>query len=272
MGSPVESVVDGSAERAVGVVDESSKDLAEDVKNLGIFQDAVEDLDLNGGRSGVSQGAGSVRVMNSGVKADTDKVLDLYREHFFSGENYPDEVDRYAEKFDISLAAADFFDEISRPANMNDKDALEKAMYLDGGNSMSQSHVEEVVSLAEYPRALRRSINEDVEVERTSLEHYRRNVESIEQDLLELNREYTLPMSIDSAIDVVDELEQLEDRVDNLRSRREHELRRRPDILDEYFERNLEEFYHGEEFENPVLDDLEGLQNSIDEAYDNIVV
>jgi len=272
MGRPVESVVDGSVVRAVDVVDQNSVELQEDIENLTRFQDAVEDIDLNGSRTGVSGGAGSVRVMNSDVKADTDKVLDLYRKHFFPGDDYPDEIDLYAEKFGISVAAADFFDEISRPKNINDKDALEKVKYLDGSNAMAPDHIEEFVGLAEYPKALRKSIDEDADVERTSLEHYRREIDSIEQDLLELNREYTLPMGIDSAIDVVDELEELEDRVDGLRERREHELRRRPDILDEYFEKNLEMFYEDEEFDNPVLSDLDSLEGSINEAYDNIVV
>lgn len=269
MGRPAEKVVDGSVERALEVIDESTKELQKDIEDLTDFQDAVGELDVTGARS---SGPAGVQLHNSQAKNDTDKVIELYEEHFFSEEEYPEEVDRYAEKFNISTVAADFFDEVTRALNVDGEDALARITYLDRGNPMAQQHVQEVVSLAEFPKALRRSVKDDVGVEADSLNHYRNKIRDIEEDLLELNREYTLPMDIDEAREVVESLEQLEERVQSVKDQREHELRRRPDILDNYFERNLEKFYEDENFENPVVRDLNRLQKGIDEAYDNIVV
>lgn len=269
MGRPVEKVVDGSVERALDVIDESVQELEEDIENLTEFQDAVEDMDISGVQPPSSS---DLAIQQSQAKSDSEKVIELYREHFFPEDEYPEEVDKYAEKFGISTVAADFFDEVTRAANINKKDALAKISFLDEGNSMTHQHLQEVVSLTEYPKALRRSVNEDVEVEKESLNHYRNEVQEIEDRLLELNRRYTLPMDVNNAVEVVENLEQLEDRVQNVKNRREHELRRRPDILDGYFERNLEKFYDDEEFGAPVLRDLDQLQEGINKAYDNLVI
>ncbi|MFB6241191.1 MAG: hypothetical protein ABEJ36_00110 [Candidatus Nanosalina sp.] len=210
--------------------------------------------------------------MRSETKSDTERVMELYRENFFSRHETPEQVPKYAKKFDLSMEAADFLDELQGVANLNKQDTLQKINFLDGKNSMNKAYIEEVVSLAEYPKALRREVMEDMQVEKESLEKYGRDIQELEDRLLEINKEYTLPMDVDDAVHVVEELEGIEDRVEQLKKRRMHEIRRRPDILDPYFEKNLEKFYDEEDFGQPVLYDLEQLGEAVEEAYDNLVI
>lgn len=268
MGSPVEHLSTGSTERAVEIIYQNEKELDKDIEYLGNFQDAVEDIELSN-RYGRREKTG---MLQSNGKSDTEKVLELYRKHFFDEDDYPEIVDAYAEKLDISVTAADFFDEITKITNLNNSDTLSKLKYLDNSNPMNEQYVKEVVSLAEYPRALRRMVKEDMKIEADSLETYSREINDLEEELLELNRENPLPMGIDTAVDVVENLESLESRVEQLEKRRIHELRRRPEIVDGGIEKNLEKYYEDEDFGNPVLQDLIEIKESINEAYDGIIV
>jgi hypothetical protein len=144
--------------------------------------------------------------------------------------------------------------------------------FLDSSNPMSEMHVAEMAKLAQYPQALREGVIEDTEVEKTSLEKYSREISELEDTVVELNGEYTLPMDVDDALYVMEELEEVRERVQQLKNRREHEIQRRPDILDGYFEENLEKFYQDEEYDQPVLKDLQALEEAVDEAYDNVVI
>ena len=266
MSEPVENITRSTAWRAVDVLEENTEILKNDIENITEFQDAVEDFEPSGNGS-----AGKPLALRS-ESADTDQVMELYTEKFFERHETPDQVPVYAEKFDLSLEAADFFDELQGVANLNQGDALQKIKFLDGSNSMNRAYIDEVVSLAEYPKALRREVIEDVAVEKESIQKYGREVQQLEGRLVKLNREYTLPMDTEDAVHVVEELEDIEDTVEQLKNRREHELRRRPDILDPYFEKNLEKFYDDEDYDHPVLHDLEQLDEAVDEAYNNIVI
>lgn len=267
MSEPVENITGNTAWRAVDVLEENTEILKNDIENITEFQDSVEDFEPSGNSS-----AGTPLALRSESDADTDQVMELYREKFFTRHETPDQVPVYAEKFDLSLEAADFFDELQGVANLNKEDALQKIKFLDGSNPMNKTYIDEVVSLAEYPKALRREVIEDVDVEKESIQKYGREVQQLEDRLIKLNREYTLPMETTDAVHVVEELEDIEDTVEQLKDRRKHELRRRPDILDPYFEKNLEKFYDGEDYDLPVLHDLEQLDEAVEEAYNNIVI
>ncbi len=267
MSEPVQEVTGNITRGAVDVLEDSARNLEDDKQNLTAFQDAVEDFEPSGRGS-----QGQPLALRSENKADSEQVMELYRDHFFSTHDTPEQVPKYAEKFDLSMEAADFFDELQGVANLNQQDALQMIKFLDGSNPMNTDYMEEVVSLAEHPKALRREVMEDIEVEKESLQKYGREIQQIEDRLLELNQEYTLPMGTDDAVHVVNELEDIDERVEQLKNRRLHEIRRREDILNPYFEKNLEKFYDEEDFSEPVLYDLEGLDEAVDEAYSNVVI
>lgn len=268
MSEPREEIIPDATQTATDIINEKISLLEEDIDILGNFQEEVEALEIDTNNQTLQHG---VKV-RSNQKSDTEKVIDLYKEHFFDEEEVHEEVETLSRKFDLSMPAADFLAEMTSVANINDRDALQKIQYLDSSNSLNPAYKSEVVGMSEYPRALRREVIADTEAERNGLRNYREDTMEIVDSLDSLNRAYTNPMDVDDAIEVLEELENFEDRVDQLKDRREHELRRRPEIFDGYMESNLEEFYDSEEFDDPVLYDLKQLEDAIGEAYDNIMI
>jgi DNA repair exonuclease SbcCD ATPase subunit len=268
MGEPRKEITQEASRNAARVLQKSIRELEDDIDNLEDFEEEVADLQP----STQPQQSGMSHFTRTKKNSDTDTVLELYREHFFPEDDYPDQVEVYAEKFDLSIPAADFLDEMMGVANLSDKEALKKVKFLDGSNRMSEMHIAETEQLAKYPQELRGAVIEDTEVEKNSLEKYSREISELEDTVVELNREYSLPMDVDEAQYVMEELEEVRDRVQQLKKRRKHEIRRRPDILDGYFEENLEKFYQEEEYEEPVLEDLQAIEQDVDEAFDNIVI
>lgn len=264
MGEPVESVVDDTVGNALKVLRDSVRELDKDIENLTDFQDRLEEFTPKGPQKQ------KMMFKADKSKSDTERVLELYVDTFFSEQDTPEDVRKYSKKYDISVEAADFMDELLGVKDFSRKDIVDKIRFLDGSNPMNQIQVNDVEGMAEYPKALRRRVIEDTGVEQTSLKDYQRRIDDIEEDLLDLNEEYQIPMDLDDALYVVDKFEEIKEDIEQLKSRREHELRRRTDILDEYFENNLEIFYNDEDIENPVLEDLESLESAVEQAYDNI--
>ena len=124
----------------------------------------------------------------------------------------------------------------------------------------------------EYPARLREKIIEDAEVELDSLDNYRQQIGEVKEKLYAVNRENPLPVGLDDASDVVDELESMTSRVQQLKDRRVHELGRREELQQGYFESQESGVYEDEEFGRPVLQELDKLDEALDEAYDNLVV
>lgn len=266
MGEPVESVVDDAVGNALKVLNDSVRELDEDVNNLTDFQDRLREFTPRGPQKQ------QMMFKADKSKTDTERVLDIYVDTFFSEQDTPENVLKYSKKYDISLEAADFMDELLGVKDLSRKDILDKIRFLDGSNPMNQMQVNDVEGMAEYPKALRKRVIEDTGVEQTSLRDYRRRIENLEDNLLELNKEYQIPMDLDDAVHVVERFDELKQDIKQLKNRREHELNRRTDILDEYFENNLDIFYDDEDFENPVLDDLENLESALEEAYSNLAI
>ena len=266
MGEPVESVVDDAVGNALKVLNDSIRELDEDVNNLTDFQDRLREFTPRGPQKQ------QMMFKADKSKTDTERVLDIYVDTFFSEQDTPENVLKYSKKYDISLEAADFMDELLGVKDLSRKDILDKIRFLDGSNPMNQMQVNDVEGMAEYPKALRKRVIEDTGVEQTSLRDYRRRIENLEDNLLELNDEYQIPMDLDDAVHVVERFDELKQDIKQLKNRREHELNRRTDILDEYFENNLDIFYDDEDFENPVLDDLENLESAVEEAYSNLAI
>ena len=266
MGEPVESVVDDTVGSALKVLKNSIRELDEDIGNLTDFQDRLEQFTPSGPQNQ------KMMFKADESKSDTERVLEIYVDTFFSEQDTPENIRKYSKKYDISVEAADFMDELLGVKDFSRKDILDKIRFLDGSNPMNQIQVNDVEGMAEYPKALRKSVIEDTGVEQTSLKDYQRRIANIEDDLLELNEEYQLPMDLDDALYVVERFDELKEDIEQLKSRREHELRRRTDVLDDYFEDNLNIFYDDEDFKNPILEDLDSLESAVEEAYQNIEI
>lgn len=268
MGEPVEQIIPDSSSKAAKVVKNSVRDIEKDIEDLEELLDSLSGLKL----SSNSQNQVLSPAAQTGGKSDTEKVLDLYREHFLPDDGHDEEVEEYEAKYNLSPAAADFMCEIERIKDLKKKEAVAKARYLDGSNSMNIGHVNEFANMISILKGGRDKVIDDLEVERTSLEKYSHEISALENEVLELNEKYPLPMDVDNANQVIDRLEEIGERVEQLEKRRRHELRRRPEIQSDYIGKNLKEFYSEEEFEQPVLYDLEQLGDAVEEAYENIVI
>jgi hypothetical protein len=267
MGESVDSVLAGSVGRASNIVQENNSFLEEDVEALTEFQDSVQEIDL-----GSNGGSGNVMLNGSRPVSDTEKVIDLYDELLFSRQSTQETVEDNAENFDLSMPAAHFLQEVFNTAKFNRKDAVSNIRYLDSRNGMTPQHVKEVVSMTEIVKGYRKKVMEDLEVYDASLENYGRELDSLEEKILELNEDYTLPMDIEEAVNVVEQLENVEERLDQLEDRRRHEMRRMPEITSEYAVLTVNTYLEDEEFDDPVIYDIEELRENIYEAKENIQI
>lgn len=266
MGEPVDEVLEGSIETAMGVLDRNVRELEQDIEYFSGFQDSLDEFEP----AGMNNDPAGIISDNS--DSDTDRVLELYDKHVLSNQEIADQVKVYSEKFGLSLEAADLMDELLGIKNYSRQDIKTKIEFIDGSNPMTPGHVEQFYRAARLPKEARRQTIEETEDEIDRLDEYRRRLTEMEEELLELNREYKLPMELDEAIEVVEELDTLREGVQQLRAEREDDLRNRSDERGEYFERNLELFYEDESVETPVLDDLDSLESAVEESYDNLAI
>lgn len=265
MGEPVDSVLAGSVERASDILKGNINFLKEDIKALTKFQDEVEKIDL-----GSDGSSGRVLLSDSRQDSDTEEVMNLFDDLFYSRQESSDIVEDNADKYDLDEPAAHFLQELFNIANISRSEAVSKIRYLDSENPMGGPHVQETVSLAEYLKANRKQVVEGIEKAEDSLSNYQEDLSALEDHVLHLNEEYTLPMDVDDAETVVRYLDIVEERLDQLENRREHELRRMPDLISEYTVKTVNTYFEDEEFDDPVLYEIDEIRENIYEARENI--
>ncbi|WP_414838349.1 hypothetical protein ACK3SF_03005 [Candidatus Nanosalina sp. VS9-1] len=248
-------------EKAFETVEEAIRDLEDDIDSLQDFREKVlsQPVQNGGGRQMLSSKAGN-------------KVIDIYSEEFFNRENSKDRISIFASEYDLSLPAADLFDELANVPDIDDGSALQFIKHLDNGAQFNEVVKGQFEKLSKYPAKLREHIVQDAKVERDSLRNYMHDIKEVKDTLYELNEENPLPVDLDDAVDLVGELEGLQSRVQQLKNRRLHELRRRDDIQQGYFDSQEAAVYEDEEFGRPVLQELQYVDDALEEAYDNLVV
>jgi|GEM_PF-1853233 len=252
-------------EEAFHVLKETAREFEKDIDDFEDFVDAVFDKDF---QSIPQQNNGVMNVKNGN---NGDSVIDLYEEMFYANNTATDRVETFAENLDLSMPAADLFDELANSPNV-DEDAAYNVVASFERNNVNQIVLQKFDDMADTPVELREKVGEDLETEKESLWHYHKEISSLYDKVDSLNRENTLPMDFDTALDVVNEFEEIEDRAEQLKNRRIHELMRR----DEYMKRDMsaheDRFYKEEDFERPVLEELDRINEYIEEATENIVL
>ena len=260
-------LIDSSIESGLEIIDEGLDELDDDIERLDEFQDELESFEPK-----MTQNQQNM-IQARKIKSDTEKVMEIYSDIVFSDHNVSDGVKLYSERHGISYEAADFLKPLMAVGNLPDDFIVQRIKYLDGRNPLDDDLVDTYRDFAEYAKGVGRAVEEDFDVEIDSLQNYRHKIKDMEEEIIELDEEYLTPMNIDDAIHVERRLSGIKDEIDHLENIREHELRRRDkDIVDEYFERNLEFFYRDEEVEKPVLEDLEQLRTVVNQAYDRLDV
>ena len=248
-------------EEAFETVDETIRQLEDDIDSFHEFQEEAL-------AQPVSQMGG--QALMNGSSGDSN-IIELYDEMFFSEDEMKDRVRAFSENYSLSLPAADLFDEFANVPDIGDKQALQFVKHLDNGN-FNQVVKQRFEKISEYPAKLREKIIEDAEIERNSLNNYRHHIGEVKEKLYTLNEENPLPVGLNDAVDVVEELEGLESRVGQLKDRRQHELKRRENLQEGYFDSQEAAVYEDEEFGRPVLQELDELDEALDEAYENLAV
>lgn len=248
-------------EQALEAVDETIRELGDDIDDLEDFHDkAMKQPASNGGEQALIRG-----------QSQESSVVNIYDEIFFEEESMKDRVKVFSEKYDLSLPAADLFDEFANVPDLSNDQALQLVRNLDRGNFNSVMK-QQLGKMSEYPAKLREKIIEDAEIERDSLENYSHQIGEIHEKLYSLNEENPLPVGLDDAVDVIEELEGLDSRVKQLKDRRQHELRRREDLQQGYFDSQERGMYEDESFGRPVLQELDELDEALENAYENLTV
>lgn len=263
MGEPLE-LDENSIREAFKIFDSTISELE---KDRDMFQDFVDEASEVSVSSVNSNGLNGNGFDSGGSK----EVIDMYEEMFYSRQTSKDRVKTFAEKLGLSLPAADLFDELSNVPDISDDHAYGIVNQLDSGN------VNEIVmgsfrNVAEYPAVLRERIIEDAEIEKESLWKYFKDTKQLYEQIDDLNREKTLPMSIDDAVEVVEALEQIEERAEQLKARRVHEIDRRDEYMNGLLETQEEAFYEESDMARPVLEELSRIEVYVDEMYDAITV
>lgn len=262
-------IENGKVKDAISTLESQTKLIEEDIEKIIEFKNAVEEMNLQGPEK--NNGFGNLVSKTQSKNRDTDKVLELYSNLLMDDESIP-ETEKISESFNLSYEAADFFRILKNIANYDNESVLQTAHFLDSSNSMSEQHRQLVSQYSTDLASMRENVLDDVPIEQDSLSKYQEDLDEIKDALNDLNTSYKLPVGLDSGIEIVDTFEDIYDRIDQLRNRREHEIRRRPEFADQYLEQNLSILYEEESFDKPVLEELDRLENLVDDAYDNLTV
>ena len=261
--SEPKNLKDENIETAFQVLDKTSKEFEQDIEDFEEFVDHVLNKDFSQGLKN------SNGLMNS--KENGESVIDMYEEMFYANNGSAERVEAFAKNLGFSLPAADLFDEFANPGrrDKNQVYALVSNLEENNVNSLVLNNFRE---MAKDPVELREKVGEDLEIEKKSLWKYHKEVSLLYNRIDDLNKTNTLPMNLDSALSTVEEFEQIEERVEQLRNRRNHELRRRDEYMNGDFSSHEERFYEENDFQRPVLEELERVDDYIREARENIVL
>ncbi|QGA80389.1 hypothetical protein [Candidatus Nanohalobium constans] len=143
---------------------------------------------------------------------------------------------------------------------------------LEGNLGFLEDDIDALTGIEGYIKANKREVSEEIEITRNSLLNYQDDLTTLEDHVIHVNEEYTLPMDVDDAETVVKYLDIVEERLDQLENRRKHELRRMPDIISDHTVETINNYFEDEEFDDPVLYDIDEMRENIYEARENIQV
>lgn len=255
---------------AISTLETQTQLIQEDIENIKEFKDAVEEMKLQGPQR--NTGFGKLAAKTQSKNKDTDKVLEFYRNLLMEEEESMPETEKISESFNLSYEAADFFRIVKNIANYDNESVLQTTQFLDGSNPMSKQHKQLISQYSTDLVGMRENVLEDVPIEQESLEKYQEDLDEMRETINNLNTSYKLPVDLDDGIEIVDEFENIYDRIDQLKSRRKHEISRRPEFSDQYLDQNLSVLYEDESFDEPVLEELDKLEKLVDEAYSNLTI
>lgn len=264
MSEPV-NIEERKVEEAFHVLKETAREFEKDIDDFEDFVETVFDTDF---QSSPRTNNGLMNLQNGN---NGDSVIDIYEEKFYVRQTATDRVEAFAENLDLSMPAADLFDELANSPRV-DKDAAYNVVASFERNNVNQIVLQNFEDMADAPVKLREKVGEDLETEKESLWHYHKEISSLYDKVDSLNRENTLPMDFDTALDVVNEFEEIEERAEQLKNRRIHELRRRDEYMKGDMDTHEERFYEDEDFQRPVLEELDRINEYIEEATENIVL
>lgn len=250
----------GNIESALEQFDGLEMVMEEDKENLDDLIDRLSEMDF-AFRSGLSKG-----------KSDTEKVLEAYRETFHKMEGRTD-IQNLDSEVPLSTPASEFLGELTNIASINYEQASHKAKFLDGKNNLTRSHYNELVIYFESFKQVREELSKDLDGERNALRHYSNELDNLSEDLINLSEENPFDeLKLADAGNILEDLEDYQDRIKQLRKRRIHEIKRRSDIYDGLAENNfLKAYKKATDSKTPVVDELDYFEDKLEEAYETVV-
>jgi len=256
MGEPVE-FDRYLTEEAFDTLEDVRKELETDKDEFSEFVDAVHEKDF------------APRVKDGIGKNETP--IDVYRDKFYSNDSSSKRVKFFAKKFDLSMPAADLFDELANVSSKDDGTVLNmiKMFEKNDVNDIVMGHFKDV---EDNPVAMRELIAGDLELEKASLWNYKKKAETLYSKLDEINREYGLPVKLDDSLELLDKLDEVHDRADRIISLRRQEIKWRPEYMEGKYTDQEQKFYDEESFERPVIEEMQNIKQYTEKARENIVV
>jgi DNA repair exonuclease SbcCD ATPase subunit len=249
----------GLIEDSLEQLDRLDYTMERDVEELDELLSELSDMDLTF-RAGLSNG-----------DADTEKVMKVYEETFHDIDGRED-IQELNSSLDLSAPAAEFFGELTNLASIGKEQAYQKASFLDGKNNLTATHYKELVTYLKSFKSVRDQLSDDVAGERESLSYYDSEIDRIADKVVETVEENPLTdLEVADAGQVLEDLEEYQERIQQLRKRRVHEVKRRKEIYDTLAEKNFVKTYSAAGSKTPVVDELDHLDEMVETAYRNVV-
>lgn len=233
--------------------------MARDKEELDELISELSEMDLTF-RNGLSNG-----------DADTEKFMQVYEDTFHDLDGRGD-IRELDSNLDLSTPAVEFFGELTSLASLGKDEAYRKAEFLDGKNNFTTNHYRELVTYLEAFKSVRDQLSDDLAGERESLNYYDSEISEIAESVVEDVEENPLTgLGVADAAQVLEDLEEYRERIQQLRERRVHEVRRRKEIYDTLAEKNFVKTYSAAGSKTPVIDELDHLDDMVETAYSNVV-
>lgn len=234
--------------------------MEEDRGNLDELLSRISEMDF-AFRSGLSNG-----------KSDTEKFIEAYKDTFHDLDGRTD-VQSLDSQVSLSSPATEFMAELTNLASIGKEKAYSKADFLDGKNNLAKSHYRELVIYLESFKQVREELANDVEGERTALRHYSERIDELSGELTELSEQNPFrELDVADAGGILQQLEEYEESIRDLKKRRIHEIKRRTEIYDQLAENNFVKAYEkATGSKTPVIEELDYLEERVKEAYENVV-
>jgi uncharacterized phage infection (PIP) family protein YhgE len=249
----------GLIEDSLEQLDSLDRTMDRDAEELDELLSELSEMDLTF-RNGLSNG-----------EADTEKVMKVYEETFHDMDGRED-IQELNSSLDLSAPTAEFYGELTNLASIGKEQAYRKASFLDGKNNLNSTHYKELVTYLKSFRSVRDQLSDDVAGERESLNYYDSEISEIAESVVEEVEDNPLSeLGVADAAQVLEDLEEYRERIQQLRDRRVHEVKRRKEIYDTLAEQNFVKTYSAAGSKTPVIDELDHLDEMVETAYSNVV-